>query len=107
MWSVTDTSGNSVTCTYDITVIDNIAPSIINCGAGDQTVNVDANECNYTKHHRMGCNSKRQLYGYNHYSSVKRSNHSNRLNHLTRSRLLTCVFTTALWSVTDKFQATA
>src|SRR5690606_19898681 len=49
LWSVTDTSGNSVTCTYDITVIDNIAPSIINCGAGDQTVNVDANECNYTQ----------------------------------------------------------
>ncbi|MBE7443091.1 MAG: hypothetical protein HS119_11615 [Flavobacteriales bacterium] len=49
MWSVTDTSGNSVTCTYDITVIDNIVPSVLNCGAGDQTVNVDANECNYTQ----------------------------------------------------------
>ncbi|HRP59273.1 MAG TPA: hypothetical protein PK833_03160, partial [Vicingus sp.] len=43
LWSVTDTSGNSVTCTYDITVIDNIVPSVLNCGAGDQTVNVDAN----------------------------------------------------------------
>ena len=49
LWTVTDTSGNSVTCTYDITVIDNITPSIINCGAGDQTVNVDSNQCNYTQ----------------------------------------------------------
>ena len=49
LWTVTDTVGNSTDCSYDITVIDNIDPSIIMCGAGDQTVNVDADECNYTQ----------------------------------------------------------
>jgi gliding motility-associated-like protein len=50
LWTVTDGSGNTSTCTFDVTVVDNILPSITSCGAsGNQTVNVDAAECNYTQ----------------------------------------------------------
>ncbi len=47
-WTATDSVGNSATCSYNITVIDNIDPAFIACGAGDQSVNVDANQCSYT-----------------------------------------------------------
>jgi gliding motility-associated-like protein len=50
LWTVTDGVGNVSTCTFDVTVIDNILPSITSCGAaGNQTVNVDAAQCNYTQ----------------------------------------------------------
>jgi gliding motility-associated-like protein len=50
LWTVTDGVGNSSTCTFDVTVVDNISPSITSCGAtGNQTVNVDAAQCNYTQ----------------------------------------------------------
>ncbi|MCF8416530.1 MAG: HYR domain-containing protein [Crocinitomicaceae bacterium] len=47
---MTDGSGNTSTCTFNVTVVDNILPSITSCGAsGNQTVNVDAAQCNYTQ----------------------------------------------------------
>ncbi len=47
IWTVTDTVGNTTTCSYDITVIDNIDPSIIMCGAGDRVVSSDTGICTY------------------------------------------------------------
>jgi gliding motility-associated-like protein len=50
LWTVTDGVGNVSTCTFDVTVVDNISPSISSCGAaGNQTINVDAAQCNFTQ----------------------------------------------------------
>jgi gliding motility-associated-like protein len=50
LWTVTDGVGNISTCTFNVTVVDNILPAITSCGAtGNQTVNVDAAQCNYTQ----------------------------------------------------------
>ncbi|MBW6481458.1 MAG: gliding motility-associated C-terminal domain-containing protein [Vicingaceae bacterium] len=48
-WTAIDSLGNTETCTYTITVIDNINPTIVACGAGNQTVNVDAGQCSFTQ----------------------------------------------------------
>ncbi|NRB33020.1 MAG: HYR domain-containing protein, partial [Rhizobiaceae bacterium] len=42
-WTTTDNSGNTLTCTQDITVVDDINPTI-SC-VGNQTQNVDAGNC--------------------------------------------------------------
>jgi hypothetical protein len=46
VWTVTDMSGNTETCSFDIVVIDNEDPTI-SC-PGTQTRNTDVGECNYT-----------------------------------------------------------
>ena len=46
VWTVTDNSGNTATCDYIVTVIDNIKPTIT-C-VGNQTRNADAGVCTYT-----------------------------------------------------------
>ncbi len=43
IWTVTDNTGNTATCTQTVTVTDDVAPTI-SCPA-DVTVNVDANSC--------------------------------------------------------------
>jgi gliding motility-associated-like protein len=49
-WTATDGSGNTDQCTFTVNVIDNQLPSITSCGAvGDQLVNADASQCNYTQ----------------------------------------------------------
>jgi|GEM_PF-2071340 len=45
-WTVTDNAGNTNTCSFTVTVEDNIAPEIT-C-APNQSVDVDADECSYT-----------------------------------------------------------
>ena len=47
-WTVTDGSGNSVICEYDVTVTDDQDPAFSFCIGSMQNVNVDVNECNYT-----------------------------------------------------------
>jgi hypothetical protein len=50
LWTATDGSGNTSSCSFDVTVSDNILPSVTSCGAsGNQSVNADADECNFTK----------------------------------------------------------
>ncbi len=44
MCTVTDRDGNTATCDYDVTVVDNEAPTIVNCPA-DVTVSTDAGIC--------------------------------------------------------------
>ena len=46
VWTVTDNSGNTSTCSNSITVFDGQSPSI-SC-IGDQTVNTDLGNCTYT-----------------------------------------------------------
>jgi gliding motility-associated-like protein len=49
-WTISDDNGNSVNCTYTITVTDNQLPSITSCGAiGNQNVVSDLNTCTYTQ----------------------------------------------------------
>ncbi len=49
VWTATDGSGNTATCTFDVVVSDNQDPAISSCGAtGTQTVNADAGVCFYT-----------------------------------------------------------
>ncbi|MGB5418956.1 gliding motility-associated C-terminal domain-containing protein, partial [Algibacter sp.] len=43
-WTVTDTAGNTATCTQTVTVEDNENPTFITCAA-DVSVNVDINSC--------------------------------------------------------------
>ncbi len=48
-WTVLDGSGNSATCSFNVTVADNELPVISSCGAtGTQTVNTDSGVCTYT-----------------------------------------------------------
>ena len=48
-WTVTDGSGNISTCSFDVIVMDDQAPSISSCGAsGDQTVDANTGLCTYT-----------------------------------------------------------
>ncbi len=48
-WTVTDGSGNTQTCVFNVVVTDNIVPSFTTCGApGDQTVNANTGLCSYT-----------------------------------------------------------
>jgi gliding motility-associated-like protein len=48
-WTATDGLGNSVSCSYTVTISDATAPSIISCGGSTQNINVDAGQCNYTQ----------------------------------------------------------
>jgi len=49
LWTITDGSGNTTTCTYNVTVEDQEAPIIASCGgAGDTIVTADAGVCNFT-----------------------------------------------------------
>lgn len=43
-YTVTDQSGNTATCSFNVTVIDNVAPQIVNCPA-DITAIADAETC--------------------------------------------------------------
>jgi len=47
-WTVTDGSGNTQQCIFNVTVLDNQLPSFTACVGSTQNVNVDINECNYT-----------------------------------------------------------
>jgi len=48
-WTVTDGSGNTNTCSFNVTVEDDQLPSILSCGAvGTQNVNTDLGVCTYT-----------------------------------------------------------
>ena len=47
-WTVTDGSGNSVQCIFDVIVEDNQLPELINCVRSDQSVTTDPDECSYT-----------------------------------------------------------
>ncbi|MDX2360737.1 MAG: HYR domain-containing protein [Crocinitomicaceae bacterium] len=48
-WTVTDGSGNTVTCSFLVTVLDDQSPSILSCGAtGTQNVSSDLGVCTYT-----------------------------------------------------------
>lgn len=48
-WTVTDGSGNSSSCTFNVVVSDNQLPVIVSCGAtGTQNVVADAGGCTYT-----------------------------------------------------------
>lgn len=48
-WTVTDNSGNSSTCSFDVTVTDNQNPVFSSCGAnGSQNVTSDLGSCDYT-----------------------------------------------------------
>jgi gliding motility-associated-like protein len=49
LWTVTDGSGNTSTCTFNVTVQDTQLPAITSCGAvGTQTMPADAGVCTYT-----------------------------------------------------------
>lgn len=49
-WTVTDASGNTNTCSFNVTVIDDQDPVISSCGAtGTQNVSTDAGVCTYTQ----------------------------------------------------------
>jgi gliding motility-associated-like protein len=47
-WIATDGSNNSVTCEFDVTVIDDQDPEITACIGSIQTVDANAGECTYT-----------------------------------------------------------
>jgi uncharacterized repeat protein (TIGR01451 family) len=48
-WTVTDASGNSSTCAFNVNVTDNQDPAFVSCGPGiNQNVNTDLSECTYT-----------------------------------------------------------
>jgi len=47
-WTATDGTGNTSTCSFNVTVTDNQLPVIVNCGAGAQTVSTDAGQCTFT-----------------------------------------------------------
>ncbi|MNU73490.1 HYR domain protein [compost metagenome] len=50
IWTATDGSGNTSSCTFNVTVSDNQVPVILSCGAtGNQTVIADAGQCTYTQ----------------------------------------------------------
>ena len=49
LWTVTDGSSNTQTCTFDVNVTDDQKPVITTCGGnGTQEVTTDPNECTYT-----------------------------------------------------------
>ncbi len=49
-WTVTDGSGNTSTCSFTVTVLDDQNPVITSCGAsGTQNVSTDAGVCTYTQ----------------------------------------------------------
>lgn len=49
-WTVTDGSGNTVTCSFTVTVLDDQDPAISSCGAsGNQNVSTDVGVCTYTQ----------------------------------------------------------
>jgi gliding motility-associated-like protein len=49
LWTVTDGSGNTSTCSFTVTVLDDQDPAISSCGAvGTQNVNTDNGQCTYT-----------------------------------------------------------
>ena len=49
-WTALDIHGNSSTCSFNVTVVDNQNPIITSCGAvGNQIVVADAGECNFTQ----------------------------------------------------------
>ena len=49
-WTATDGSGNTSSCTFNVSVSDNQLPVILSCGAaGNQSVVADAGQCMYTK----------------------------------------------------------
>ena len=49
LWTITDSSSNISTCTFDVDVTDNVLPTILSCGGvGTQNVLADAGVCNYT-----------------------------------------------------------
>ena len=49
VWTATDGSGNTSTCTFNVLVIDNQLPAIVSCGAsGTQNVLADAGVCTFT-----------------------------------------------------------
>ena len=45
IWTVTDASGNTTTCSFNVVIVDNQAPAIT-C-VGNQTRNTDASSCSY------------------------------------------------------------
>jgi len=50
VWTAVDGSGNSSTCTFDVTVTDNQDPVISSCGgSGTEAVVVDPSTCTYTQ----------------------------------------------------------
>jgi hypothetical protein len=46
-WTATDGSGNTTTCTFNVTITDNVAPVVTVCPS-NQTVNMAAGVCTYT-----------------------------------------------------------
>jgi gliding motility-associated-like protein len=49
-WTAIDGTGNATTCSFVVTVLDIQSPIISSCGvSGNQTINVDAGQCNYTQ----------------------------------------------------------
>jgi gliding motility-associated-like protein len=47
-WTATDGLSNTASCSFDVTVEDDQAPSFVSCFASAQTVDTDLNECTYT-----------------------------------------------------------
>jgi gliding motility-associated-like protein len=48
-WLATDGSGNTSSCSFQVNVVDIQVPIFTDCGpVGNQQVNIDAGECNYT-----------------------------------------------------------
>ena len=48
-WLAADGSGNTATCTFQVNVVDTQLPIFTDCGpVGNQQVDIDAGECNYT-----------------------------------------------------------
>jgi gliding motility-associated-like protein len=48
VWTATDLAGNTMTCSFDVTVLDNQAPTILSCsGSTQHDVITDLASCNY------------------------------------------------------------
>lgn len=51
VWTATDATGNTNTCSFNITVNDSTVPTIVSCGfSGTATVQTDLGYCSYTHH---------------------------------------------------------